>query len=113
MALVAVGGYGREELNPYSDIDILILVDSGVQNKYAPMIEQFVRFLWDIGYEIGHSIRTLGDCVKQSRNDITVMTNLLEARYCAGSKELFSQLKPTLEKSKVWPVRKFLSGQVR
>ncbi len=112
MALVAVGGYGREELNPYSDIDILILVDDGVQDKYAPMIEQFVRFLWDIGYEIGHSIRTLGDCVKQSRNDITVMTNLLEARYCAGSKELFSQLKPTLEKSKVWPVRKFYQAKL-
>ncbi len=112
MALVAVGGYGREELNPCSDIDILLLTNNRVQSADAPRIEEFIRFLWDIGFEIGHSTRTLGDCVKQARNDITVMTNLLEARFCAGSEKLFSQLQPALNRSSVWPVRKFCQAKL-
>ncbi len=112
-ALVAVGGYGREELNPYSDIDLLVLVREPVQIDKAAQIEKFIRFLWDIGFEVGHSVRTLNDCVKQSRNDITVMTNLLEARCCAGSRELFSRLEPTLKKGKIWPTRKFYQAKMQ
>ncbi len=113
MALVAVGGYGREELNPHSDIDIMLLTNGNKRAIEPQTIETFVRFLWDIGFEIGHSVRTLSDCVQLSRNDITVMTNLLEARYCDGSKELFEQLEPTLTKSNIWPSRKFYEAKIK
>lgn len=113
MALVAVGGYGREELNPHSDIDIMVLASRTRQTAELQTIETFVRFLWDIGFETGHSVRTLSDCVLQSRNDITVMTNLLEARYCDGSRELFVQLEPALTKAKIWPSQKFYEAKIQ
>ena len=113
MALVAVGGYGREELNPYSDIDILVLIGSRQNGATAQVIERFVRFLWDIGFEIGHSVRTLNDCVQQSRNDISVMTNLLEARCLTGSKELFARLSPAISKARIWPAGKFYQAKMK
>ena len=112
LALVAVGGYGREELNPYSDIDIMILQREPIDNDHAQIIQQFVRFLWDIGFEIGHSVRTLNDCVNQSRSDLTVMTNLLEARFCAGSRALFSNLGPTLNEADIWPTRTYYQAKL-
>ncbi len=113
MALVAVGGYGREELNPYSDIDIMVLLNEPARNDNASVIQQFVRFLWDIGFEVGFSVRTLKECVKQAGDDITVMTNLLEARRCAGSAELFAALAPTMVKAKIWPTRKFYQAKLQ
>ena len=113
IALVAVGGFGREELNPYSDIDIMLLLSEPAKNDNALIIQQFVRFLWDIGFEVGYSVRTLKECVKQSCNDITVMTNLLEARCCAGSQALFSALAPTMERAKIWPTRKFYQAKLQ
>jgi len=91
-ALVGVGGYGRGELFPYSDVDLLILLqqapDAGTQEK----LEELVQLLWDLGLEIGHSIRTVDECMVESEADITVQTSLLEARLVCGNAELFAQL---------------------
>ncbi len=88
-ALVAVGGYGRGELFPYSDVDVLILLEQvpgpGLQDK----LEALVQTLWDIGLEIGHSIRTIPECLTEAAADITVQTSLLEARWVTGNRKLF------------------------
>jgi [protein-PII] uridylyltransferase len=88
-ALVAVGGYGRGELYPASDVDLLILHPDVVETVSMPKLEQFVSLLWDIGLDIGHSVRTIADCLTEAERDITVQTALLEARHLAGSKTLF------------------------
>ena len=78
--LVAVGGYGRGELFPYSDVDVLILLESAPGPVMQQKLEQLVQTLWDIGLEIGHSIRTIPECLIEAAADITVQTSLLEAR---------------------------------
>jgi [protein-PII] uridylyltransferase len=88
-ALVAVGGYGRGELFPYSDVDVLILLESAADAALQVKLEQLVRLFWDIGLEIGHSIRTIDECLSEAAADITVQTSLLEARRVTGSRKLF------------------------
>ncbi|MQR00027.1 [protein-PII] uridylyltransferase [Glaciimonas soli] len=91
-ALVAVGGYGRGELFPYSDVDLLILLSNAPDAEFQNKLEQLVQLFWDIGLEIGHSIRTVDECMNESAADITVKTSLLEARLVIGNKALFKQL---------------------
>jgi [protein-PII] uridylyltransferase len=91
-ALVAVGGYGRGELFPYSDVDVLILLESAPDAALKVKLEELVRLFWDIGLEIGHSIRTIEECLTESAADITVQTSLLEARRVTGSRKLFQFL---------------------
>jgi [protein-PII] uridylyltransferase len=92
-ALLAVGGYGRGELLPYSDIDVLLLlpenanISSGSPLKAA--IEGFITACWDIGLEIGSAVRSVADCVEESRADVSVQTSLLEARPVCGARKLF------------------------
>jgi len=95
MSLVAVGGYGRGELYPYSDIDLLILLYSEPDESLQQKLQSLVGMLWDIGLEVGHSIRTIPQCLKESV-DITVQTNLLEARLITGDRRLFAELKNLL-----------------
>src|SRR5690625_7344789 len=77
ISLEAVGGYGRCELHPYSDVDLLLLARSdAVIQQAQDNIEQLLTLLWDIGLEIGHSVRTLSECVAMARSDITVATSL-------------------------------------
>jgi [protein-PII] uridylyltransferase len=92
MALLAVGGYGRGELFPYSDIDLLILLDADPDEAMRNRLEQIVQLLWDLGLEVGHSIRTVDECLSESAADITVQTSLLEARLITGSRKLFGDL---------------------
>ena len=84
--LVAVGGYGRGELAPFSDIDLLILTSDNASNNYVDAISTFVSSLWDIGLEAGQSVRTIKESIKLAQTDSTVSTNLLEIRYLAGEK---------------------------
>ncbi|MDD5300932.1 MAG: [protein-PII] uridylyltransferase [Gallionella sp.] len=91
ITLAAVGGYGRCKLYPRSDIDLLILLDAEPDDALQQQLHQLIRVLWDIGLEVGHSVRTVGQCIKESA-DITVQTNLLEARLVCGNKELFNEL---------------------
>ncbi len=89
LALVAVGGYGRGQLFPYSDIDLLILLPPASAPDQIPKLEQFVGTLWDVGLEVGHSVRTIDECVALAAQDITVQTSMLEARLLTGNRKLF------------------------
>ena len=109
LQLIAVGGYGRSELHPYSDIDLLILLKGNDYEKPKELIEHFLRFLWDIGLEIGHSVRSLKDCIKEARADVTIMTNLLESRHLSGDTSLLENLDDKLRNSRIWPANKFFN----
>ncbi len=87
--LIAVGGYGRGELFPQSDIDILILLPESDESSHSIHIEQLISQLWDIGLAIGHSVRTLQECLVEAAKDVTVQTNMLEARFLAGDENLY------------------------
>ncbi len=91
-ALVAVGGYGRGELFPHSDVDLLFLLPEAPDEALRTRLSALVGALWDIGLEIGHSVRTVDDCLEASEADITVQTNLLEARLITGDRALFGEL---------------------
>ena len=93
-ALLAVGGFGRSELFPYSDVDVLVLLpDDQSPDTDATLkaqIEGFISSCWDAGLEIGSSVRTVAECLHESANDVTVQTSLLEARLVTGNAELFA-----------------------
>ncbi len=109
VALVAVGGYGRGELHPASDIDLMVLLEKNDPDKTRVFIETLVRFFWDMGLEVGHSVRTLKDCVRESKNDITVATNIMESRLLAGDDALYQKMRRLTHASKIWPSRKFFA----
>ena len=98
-ALVAVGGFGRGALFPYSDIDILILLpaDEKIAAALSKKVEQFVASCWDTGLEIGSSVRTVAECMSESEQDITVRTSLLESRLLCGKKQLFKEFATAFE----------------
>ena len=93
VSLLAVGGYGRGELFPYSDVDVLILLAAPPEKALREKLESLIQVLWDIGLDIGHSIRTIEECMTEAAADITVKTALLEARLIAGSRNNFRELK--------------------
>ena len=91
--LAAVGGYGRGELHPHSDVDILILVPATPDEAGRGVVERVVTFLWDINLEVGHSVRTVAQCAEESVADVGVMTTLVEARLLAGNAELLAAMR--------------------
>lgn len=92
ISLIAVGGYGRGELFPYSDIDLLILIPANSSIALEATLEPMIGFFWDIGLAIGHSVRNPSECLVEAASDITVRTNLLESRWLAGDKSAYSNL---------------------
>jgi len=98
-ALIAVGGYGRGQLFPCSDIDLLILTPSELDESSAAKIQGFVGLLWDLGLEVGHSVRSIAECMAESARDITVQTTLLETRLLAGSSAAYTELVEAVYKS--------------
>ena len=105
-SLVAVGGYGRGELFPYSDVDVLLLLPDGTlidaplgDSSLKVRIENFIGSCWDTGLEIGSSVRTESECLHEASKDVTVQTSVLEARWLAGSKANFLSLQARLEKA--------------
>jgi len=112
-ALVAVGGYGRKELHPASDIDILVLIERFEETALKDAIEALIIFLWDIGLEVGHSVRTVEDCVREAGSDVTVMTNLLEARHLAGNEDLLQRMVLATSPDHIWPSSAFFAAKTQ
>ncbi len=112
-ALVAVGGYGRSELLPGSDIDLMILLAKRANREQQQDISEFLTFLWDIGLEVGHSVRTIRDCVSQGKNDVTVMTNMIESRLVDGDAKLYAKFEQAISPRKLWPARKFFEAKLQ
>jgi [protein-PII] uridylyltransferase len=113
LALVAVGGYGRGELHPGSDIDIMVLIDDSQQDGWQEPVEQFLTFLWDIGLEVGHSVRTLEDCERQAAADITVATALMESRLLDGPDDLLSRMREAVGPQHMWGSREFFEAKLK
>ena len=111
ISLVAVGGYGRGELHPHSDIDILILYRGFRIKSQHKQIEQFITLLWDIGLKVGHSVRSIRECRNRAREDITIATNLMESRALEGSDKLLQTLKTKVGPKKMWPARAFFAAK--
>ncbi|MDE1460402.1 [protein-PII] uridylyltransferase [Spartinivicinus poritis] len=111
IALVAVGGYGRGELHPHSDIDLLILLAHDSFAPYQQGIEAFITLLWDIRLAVGHSVRSITECCEQAAIDITIMTNLLESRTLCGPSQLILQLLDNIQAKQYWPSKKFLQAK--
>lgn len=88
-ALVAVGGYGRGELYPQSDVDVLILLDDALPEGQVARFEPLIGLFWDVGLPVGHSVRTVSECLREAARDITIQTNLLESRLLAGNAGVF------------------------
>ena len=110
--LVAVGGYGRGELLPHSDIDLLILYRDGQLDDIGPALEAFLMHLWDIGLEIGHSVRSPVECAERATDDITIMTNLMESRALAGDLSLFAAMRAATSAEHIWPSAEFFKAKV-
>jgi len=111
IALLAVGGYGRLELHPHSDIDLLILTKRQNQNRYKNSTSKFLAFLWDIHLHIGHSVRSIKQCVSAAKDDITIVTNLLESRLLAGNEQLMTSLLKRTGPDKIWPSDAFFQAK--
>ena len=118
LALVAAGGYGRGELQPASDVDIAILlpdpapggdVSDGARDE---AISAWIRTLWDLGLDVGHSVRTVAQSVAAAREDLTVVTNLMEARLVAGAAGPFEAVRAALDSPGLWPPDAFLAAKL-
>lgn len=112
LAMVAVGGYGRGELHPHSDVDLLFLLGENSE-ECKSVLSSFLTVLWDIGLNIGHSVRDIADCVAQAAEDITVVTNLMEARVLRGPEHLMQRVRELTAPNKMWSSRDFFQAKLQ
>ena len=110
ISLVAVGGYGRGELHPHSDIDILILLQNGDADRYQTQISELITLLWDCKLNIGHSVRNASECLSEAEQDITIATSLMESRCIAGPSEIL-QTTTQLVEQQSWPSHAFFKAK--
>ena len=110
-AMIAVGGYGRMELHPGSDIDLMILLDEQDPDRHSETLAELLTFFWDIGLEVGHSVRTVAECVSEAKQDITIATNIMEARLLAGQEALFQQMQASTGPDSIWPSERFFTAK--
>ena len=113
ISLIAVGGYGRREMFPLSDLDFLILVEQIPSPEIEEKITQFIQFLWDCGFEVGNSVRTLEQCESEGKQDITIATNLLEARFLTGNRPHFDVLNELVKNAGFWSKEDFFYAKVQ
>jgi [protein-PII] uridylyltransferase len=107
LSLCAVGGYGRGQLQPYSDIDLLILSEKKVNKSVEERLGNFITLLWDVKLEIGQAVRTVKETIQLAKSDITIATNLVEARILCGCEDTFVQLIDKVNNPKVWSSKDF------
>ncbi|MFT5704095.1 MAG: [protein-PII] uridylyltransferase [Shewanella sp.] len=107
IALIAVGGYGRAELHPQSDIDLLFLIDTELTADAEKALSSYIAFLWDAGLEVGHSVRSIEETLEQGMCDVTIATNLIESRLLAGPQTLYQTLYSCIRDDSFWPPSKF------
>ncbi len=112
ISILAVGGYGRGELHPFSDIDLLILLERPRYQAHRQNIQNFITMLWDIGLEVGHSVRSIKECGHQAVQDLTVVTAMMESRTIAGNEELRTRMLKRIAPNKMWPPAAFYKAKV-
>jgi len=113
LGLVAVGGYGRGELHPFSDIDIMLLLPDSIDAAAEQRLSAFITSLWDIGLDIGHSVRNVRQCVEEASADLTVATTLMEARLIAGPEALFAAMQSAVGPNCLWTPQDFFAEKRR
>lgn len=111
LALIAVGGFGRGELHPYSDIDLLVL-HGGDLGGDQEALENWLGVLWNAGLAVSHSVRNLEECRDQASRDVTTVTNLMEARLLAGDDSLFQHLQQQTTAHRMWPAGEFFAAKL-
>ena len=112
-ALVAVGGYGRCELHPHSDIDVLVLIPETAAPALEEGLSNLFTQLWDIGLKPGHSVRTVTQCIEAAARDQTVVTNLMDARLIDGRSDLFQAMRAGIGPDRIWPSLQFFHAKVK
>jgi [protein-PII] uridylyltransferase len=113
VALVAVGGYGRGELHPCSDVDIMLLLPEALESSQDDRLSAFIASLWDVGLEIGHSVRSVRQCVDEASVDLTVATTLMEARLINGPEPLFDTMLDAVGPDNIWSSQEFFAEKRR
>src|SRR5258706_3984618 len=96
LVVMALGGYGRSELHPLSDIDLMVVYDGELSPYVQRMMQELLYSLWDLGLQVGHSLRSLDDCVAMARTDFPSRTSMQEARFLAGERRLFARFRRVL-----------------
>ena len=112
IAIIAVGGYGRKELHPFTDIDILILTETELDSDASEKVSALITLLWDLKLDVGHAVRTVSQCVSAGMEDLTIATNLLEIRLICGSEETYHQLEIATDPKKFWPIKQFFRAKM-
>ena len=112
LCLIAVGGYGRREQFPHSDIDLVILLDSSNISDYQELLTNFLTFLWDIGLKPGQSVRTIEECVAAAVEDQTIMTSIMENRLIVGNEAMYQKLRSEITPDKIWPSGQFFAAKM-
>ena len=108
LSLVAVGGFGRGDLQPHSDVDLLILYHEQLPEN---AVSEFIQDLWDLGLDIGHAVRTVEESVKLAKQDISVVTNLMESRFMQGEHQLYNDMYEQTNDRHMWSGREFFQAK--
>ncbi len=108
-ALIAVGGYGRGELHPASDVDVMILCADSLPTGAEDALAAFVTAMWDSGLDVGHSVRSVAQCREEAANDLTIVTTLMESRLLTGPESLFDAMQAEIRTENMWPSAEFFA----
>jgi [protein-PII] uridylyltransferase len=112
VSIVAVGGYGRGELHPGSDIDLLILLGNDCEKALIKNeIEAFIQLLWDAGFYLGHSVRTVSECAEDAGSDVVTATTFMESRLLAGSRDLLNEMLAVTSPGQIWDAKEFFEAK--